>query len=113
MSEEEMSLKEFLKELYKKHGVTKVNVSYSGSNDEGWVDEADFFNAKKQQMSLDDKTVQQMNEFAYGLLEDLWPGWETNEGSNGVITFETKTGQYKFERTEYVERTRKGAGKLT
>lgn len=97
-------------------GATHVDVSYSGSSDEGWVDEpivykGDEVIAKRAGYRGDGgvgygsdgqphPVIEQIEELVYN---NLPGGWEINEGSHGSVRLDVATRKARFDHVEYVE----------
>ena len=64
-------------------GIEKVVVEYSGSGDEGYINE---IIAEPVGIEYRDELYDLIRDVAYDLLEDNYAGWEINEGSQGEIT---------------------------
>lgn len=70
-----------------KYGVANLVVEFDGCGDEGTI----FPNNENPEI---DEAVQ---DFAYYLLEQHYPGWEINEGSQGTITIDINCGSVRVD----------------
>lgn len=70
-------------------GIESVKITYSGSGDEGYIDEIETTPETEAVQYRNDHYEEIENE-AYSILENKWPGWEINEGSHGAITVNVK-----------------------
>lgn len=100
-------IKEACKELYR-NGWKSLSISYSGSGDSCDSFEATISNEEDE---LELKTAPlPPGVSAQELENDLWellpPGFENNEGGDGKIEINTKTGKIKVEHDEYYTESR-------
>lgn len=65
-------------------GITEVRLSYSGSGDEGYIDDYWF----TPNLDTPHPVMQRLEDWAYDVLEQHFGGWEINEGSSGTITMD-------------------------
>lgn len=65
-------------------GVTNVVIEYSGSNDEGWINDV-IAEGLPDGVELSGDLEDTLKDTAYELLERHHGGWEINEGSVGQI----------------------------
>lgn len=72
-------------------GFTEVVIHYSGEEDEGYVSEIEATPDNLPEIAY--ALEQDVEDFAYRLLEGAHPGWEINEGSQGHITLNVETRQ--------------------
>lgn len=67
-------------------GIGDVHIEYNGASDEGWIGE---ITAKALQgsaeLAIPTGINDQIERWAYDVLENYHPGWEINEGSDGRI----------------------------
>lgn len=83
---------------------TTIVIKYAGSGDEGFVDE--IYPEEGEGPGIDHDLERDLEQVAYDILEDRYPGWEINEGSQGTITIhvpERKTVLHHGERIESVK----------
>jgi uncharacterized protein DUF6878 len=81
-------------------GFTEAVAEYNGSGDEGYIEEINF---KPRIDSVPEDLWGAVREASYNILEDCWPGWEINEGSVGMITFDVTTRATKIHHGERIE----------
>ena len=79
-------------------------VTYSGSNDEGYIDD---ITSDPPAPSLDYGTelYRQVQDEVYAVLEQHHGGWEINEGSHGHITINVKERKAFLHHGEHVQTT--------
>lgn len=65
-------------------GVTNVVIEYSGSNDEGWINDV-IAEGLPDGVELSSELKEALENTAYGLLERHHAGWEINEGAIGQV----------------------------
>lgn len=71
-------------------GVKKIDVSYSGSGDEGYVNEVVFT------PELKDFDRERLNDVLYDYLDPAHVGdWVNNEGGFGELSIDLETGKVK------------------
>jgi len=89
-------------------GFNIVTVSYSGMNDEGWIQVVHVADPPLPEgVELSEDLKRHIRDAAYDVLESKFPGWEINEGSEGEITIDVRNrraavhhGQ-RYESVEY------------
>jgi hypothetical protein len=90
-------------------GVKAVEIEYSGSNDEGYVNDitattGELSPAQKLiTMLLPRDLEESLRESAYDVLGRYFGGWEINEGSSGVITLNVPARDAVIHHGEIVE----------
>jgi hypothetical protein len=76
--------------ILKGMGVTKVDVAYSGSGDEGYVNDVIFT------PEIKDYPKDRLNDILYDYLDPAHVGdWVNNEGGFGELTINLETGKVK------------------
>lgn len=65
-------------------GAEKCTVEYSGSGDDGMIDEV-FAEKGRKRLELDKELSDMVEEFAYEALSTYFGGWELNDGSTGSL----------------------------
>jgi hypothetical protein len=112
--------------------ICKLHVSYSGSGDSGCISDITAFNEDNNPISLPDLSVpvtlthtdfdfstgqystsaksvktmglpEAVEHWCYDLLEEHFPGWEINDGSDGTIVIDPQTRSGEIEH-HYLER---------
>lgn len=75
-------------ELLKVVGIQKVVIEYSGSGDEGYIDDisVESLDGSSVDLELGNELYDLLRDEAHDLLSSEHPGWEINEGSQGHIT---------------------------
>jgi hypothetical protein len=86
-----MDLQDLLQDLLHV-GYTNVRIAYYGSSDEGSIGEITAEVGDVEAVIPDDLT-NQLENWAYEVLESHHPGWEINEGSEGDITIDVVAGK--------------------
>ena len=92
-------------EIYDQLGAfEKIVIVYSGSNDEGYIDDV------RPEPAVEGVTIsyelqQELEDAAYAVLERHSPGWEINEGSHGHLTVMVKDRQTFLHHGTIVEHT--------
>lgn len=94
-----------LKDLVRKareKGVVTIEAEYSGSGDEGFIDQ--IYAITRSGARIED--IAAMAETAlYDLLERYYAGWENNEGGYGRIVIDVNKGSYQILHNNYVTTT--------
>lgn len=85
MSNTKMSRAEVLEQL-RELGVERVTAEYDGCGDSGQVDDPHFGSEKASGV-----LAAAVQELFYEVLEELHGGWELNEGSYGLFTWDVGT----------------------
>ena len=80
-----------LKQL-KNLGIEKVIAQYNGEGDSGQIDEIDFG-----QISVPPDIVNAIEGLFYDYLEQLYSGWENNEGAYGQFSWELRPDKIHLE----------------
>lgn len=87
-------------------GVTRVTAAYSGSGDEGNVEDVTAYGPpaagrepgdSQPRVRLPDATRDLVRDWVYAALEDKQSGWEINDGSSGTATVDVADGTVQFE----------------
>lgn len=75
-------------EILKEVGIAKVVIEYSGSDDEGYINDitVESLDGASVDLELGNELYDLIRDEAYDLLSSESPGWEINEGSQGHIT---------------------------
>lgn len=90
-------------------GVVSAIVSYNGSGDEGYIEDADYDppienragETDAERNARSNALYEMLREASYDILEDHHPGWEINEGSQGTITFDAEARTAKLHHGEH------------
>jgi hypothetical protein len=80
--------------------VTQLVATYSGSNDEGWIDQIELIHADGTRAPLlagQNITAEMHDKLEGALFGFCPPGFEINEGGHGKITVDTATGRATVE----------------
>lgn len=64
----------------------KYVITYSGSNDEGYVEEVSGYIEEGVELDVSHELQNELENMAYDILEKYYAGWEINEGAHGDIT---------------------------
>jgi hypothetical protein len=109
-------------------GVHKLLVNYSGSGDDGCIDDIEARDKNDEVISFPDTTVpvtlantdcdfttgkysttnksvqpmqlkEAVEQWCYDLLEEHYPGWEINEGSSGMIVIDPENRAGRIDHT--------------
>lgn len=80
--------KKLLRELARSN-ISQVVVEYDGAGDSGQID--DVFTEPDD--AGNQEITNQIEKFAYDVLECYWPGWEINDGSSGRLTISVEDQQ--------------------
>jgi hypothetical protein len=99
MSEERGSRTELRKRL-RKHRVETVTAEYDGSGDSGQVGDPTF-----EPVGAFDGLATDVQHLFYELLEDLYGGWEINEGSFGQFVWNVSEDRITLLHTARIEST--------
>ena len=69
-------------------GIAKVVIEYSGSDDEGYINEisVESLDGKSTDVELSYELYEVIRDEAHDLLDSESPGWEINDGAQGHIT---------------------------
>jgi hypothetical protein len=73
--------------------ITRFEVQYCGSGDQGQVEELTAYDGNNNPLQLHDSLHDAVEDLVYDLLGTHCPGWEINAGSSGLITIDAKTFQ--------------------
>ena len=84
-------------------GVESVRVTYSGSGDEGFVN--DVFIEPEDEHTDHTSLRSDIEDFIYAKLEAEVPGWEINEGSYGEAVFNITQRTVAFDHKNIIETT--------
>lgn len=79
----------------KEHKVIKVDVCYSGSGDEGCVDEIEFLDNNENAVpcEISDADNHTIRIAAETILGEEFPGWGNDGGSSGTISLDVESGK--------------------
>jgi hypothetical protein len=66
-------------------GVARVEATYSGSGDSGYINDPRLLGKEDVELLQPDRLSQDVDNFFYDLLEDRHGGWEINDGADGVF----------------------------
>lgn len=69
-------------------GIETVVIEYSGSNDEGYINEITA--TPEDAVDYGTDLYRELESLAYDVLSSRHGGWEINEGSDGTITINVK-----------------------
>jgi hypothetical protein len=78
-------------------GVASVHVAYSGCGDEGYVDDIGFEPAN---VAVPDEIRSQIEDW---VCDQLPPGWEIGEGSQGDVTIRVARPRARFDHEDVIE----------
>jgi hypothetical protein len=110
-----MTDREKILDLCRRSGVTRITAEYAGYSDSGSIDEPEFepsgalnpnayidsvpspWQAGKM---IERKVVNIIADIFYQLLEQAHPGWEINDGSQGMFTWDIATNKIALEHGE-------------
>lgn len=93
-------------EALAKAGFKTLKVTYSGSNDEGWVNDVQVLEPELPDgVGISDSLSESIRQQAYDVLERRYPGWEINEGSEGHITIRVDQRSAVLSHGQHVEST--------
>jgi uncharacterized protein DUF6878 len=95
-------------EALEEAGLEVVKISYSGSNDEGFINEITIEQPELPagaDDSVGDDLYRVLERQAYDLLEVKHGGWEINEGAEGHITVNVKERKAFIHHGEHYEST--------
>jgi hypothetical protein len=85
-------------------GFNVVKVEYSGSGDEGWINDIVSVDPELPEgMAFPGGLYEKVERTAYEVLEANFGGWEINEGSYGVITIHVAEKRTTLDHSWYVE----------
>src|SRR5262249_12533432 len=77
--------------------IASFTVQYNGSSEQGQIEEVIAHDENKNPLPVHDAFNSAVEDLVYDLLAVHCPGWEINEGSNGLITIDAKTLQGTIE----------------
>lgn len=81
-------------------GVEAVLAQYDGCGDSGQIESLDFGPAK-----VPGHLATSVKDLFYEVLEELYAGWEINEGAFGQFEWDLQTDKIKLEHSMRVEST--------
>jgi hypothetical protein len=84
--------------------VATVQIEYNGSGDDGCINDTTLRDAAGV-ITKDSVNTDIIEQAAYDLLEDVYAGWENNEGGEGKMTLNVKTGVFEWTHGIYVTTT--------
>ncbi len=88
----------------KKHGVATVESRYSGYGDSGCIETVEYFDAKKQLMTVPESRSKKAPRIEDVLHDFLPSGFENNDGGQGEITIDLENATVTINHQEnYVE----------
>lgn len=87
---------DFLEKMKEEYGPW-LSINYSGSGDDGWLNEEG--NTKEGNVRFHND----IEEIAYEAIEMFYSGWENNEGSSGHMTFEFEDEEFKIYHTMNIQ----------
>jgi Family of unknown function (DUF6878) len=99
MSDEKSSRTGLLKQL-RKLGVETVTAEYDGCGDSGQVDDPHFDSEK-----VSGDLAMSVQELFYDVLEEYYGGWEINEGSYGLFTWDVRADKINLLHTMRLDET--------
>lgn len=73
----------------------EITITYHGYGDEGHIEDIVPF-PLPEGMEMSHELQQELESFAYDVLEANFGGWEINEGSDGTITIDVKARKAKI-----------------
>lgn len=97
-------------ELLAEAGLAFIRIEYSGSNDEGWINSIYAVSGPESEERLEDVELadglyRQLENDAYGVLEQHHAGWEINEGSEGHFLLDVKARKAMLHHGENYQQT--------
>ena len=86
------------------NGISYVEFSYSGSGDDGAIDDICFLNINKDNINLNENSYINIDDIKYNILEDTADellcqitDWWNNDGGYGDLTLNTLDGTYSIQ----------------
>lgn len=84
-------------------GISKVNITYSGSGDIGAIDTISYFDSEDNKQDISDEYTKDIENIIYPLLYDI-EDWYNNEGGEGVVILDLNEKTYSIDnRIRYIE----------
>lgn len=82
----------------REQGVAAVTCTYSGSDDEGFLNRPRLYTAAGQLLASGEGTPlhrlsERIEDFLDSLLESTHPGWEINDGADGKFEWDIASGK--------------------
>jgi hypothetical protein len=108
----QINLKNAIFDELARQGCPEVRVTYSGSGDEGYLEQPDYSKHIDDSVKItfdrdgapDTMTLDAaVKHLAKIILEDLHGGWENNEGGHGSFTYHTALRAIAFEHIDIIE----------
>lgn len=78
-----------------------ITVSYSGSGDSGQIDDVTVCDAGGGKLDLDKEDEELITAYCYDKLDELYGGWENNDGAAGEFVINMLTGNVAWRHTWY------------
>ena len=82
-------------------GIKKIHINFSGSGDSGAIDTIDYYLENDDVFNNDechaDAFRKELEEYCYTKILDHVEDWYNNDGGNGTLVIDTKTGEYNVE----------------
>lgn len=97
-----MTFQQIIQKLLDK-GISKVNITYSGSGDSGSIDCISYFDSEDDEQEIGDEYNSDIENTVYPLLQDI-EDWYNNEGGEGVVVLNLNEKTYSINnRIRYIE----------
>lgn len=87
-----MAFQKIIQDLLDK-GISRVNISYSGSGDSGAIDHISYIDSQEEEQEIESKYNDDIEKVVYPLLEDI-EDWYNNEGGEGIVVLNLKEKTY-------------------
>ncbi len=86
-----------------KLGVRRIDIEYSGYGDSGGINSCGMYGDNDTPVQVDnDEIREEIGNYAYELMP---PGFENNEGGEGVIKIDVVNGTYKLHHGQHIQET--------
>jgi hypothetical protein len=94
-----------LKNLKRFEKFKQLNITYDGGGDSGWIDTTIKYKKGTYKMSSQKKKDEELEQWLYELLSDLFGSWGNDEGCSGNIIIDFKQEKVFINHIDYVEAT--------
>lgn len=78
-------------------GVERVEVEYDGYGDEGSLTSVELFGPSYVEIDTSHELWGEVDRAVCEVLSRVWPGWEVDDGSAGVVTITVPTGRIEVD----------------
>lgn len=82
-------------------GIKKIYIHFSGSGDDGAIDSIDYYLENDTVFNNDESHLDtfrnELEKYCYRKILDHVEDWYNNDGGNGTLVIDTKTGEYNVE----------------